>query len=136
MSRNRSANCHNKYQGDTPKILCVCSAGLLRSPTMAWVLGNAPFSCNTRAAGCVPEYALIPVDEVLIEWADGIVCASEDHRQAVLDIAKKFDMEPPPTVSLDIPDNFGYKDPVLIGMIEVKLKEVGFDPTNMLDRAD
>ena len=48
---NRLGNSKNPYQGDFKKVLCVCSAGLLRSPTAAWVLSNAPFNFNTREIG-------------------------------------------------------------------------------------
>ena len=70
-------NCKNPYQGDYKKILCVCSAGLLRSPTIAYVLGEMGF--NTRAAG-IYDYALISVDDVLLDWADVIVTAEEEHK--------------------------------------------------------
>ncbi len=71
---NRMHNAGNLHQGQYKKVLCVCSAGLLRSPTTAVVLSKEPYNFNTRAAGCVPDYALIKVDAVLIHWADEIVC--------------------------------------------------------------
>ena len=43
---NRLANTQNKYQGKYKKVLCVCSAGLLRSPTAALVLSQEPFNFN------------------------------------------------------------------------------------------
>lgn len=112
---NRLANCHNKYQGDFKKVLCVCSAGLLRSPTTAFVLASE-FDCNTRAAGLTTEYALIPVDRVLLEWADEIVCMDEEQSEQICmmlgdDILKKS------VISLDIPDSFRYRDPKLIELI-------------------
>lgn len=69
---NRLHNCTNPYQGKTKKVLCVCSAGLLRSPTAAVVL-NREYGYNTRACGIEPSFALIPFDEVLAHWADEIV---------------------------------------------------------------
>jgi predicted protein tyrosine phosphatase len=73
---NRLGNCGNRFQGGRNRVLCVCSAGMLRSPTIAWVLSNEPYGFNTRAAGISDEYALIPVDEVLLSWADEIVCVA------------------------------------------------------------
>ena len=64
---NRLANTHNHYQGDAKRVLCVCSAGLLRSPTAAFVLSQEPFGFNTRAAGIAEDFALIVVDDVLLE---------------------------------------------------------------------
>ncbi len=108
---NRLANCKNHYQGTAKKVLCVCSAGLLRSPTAALVLSQDPFNFNTRAAGLSGEYALIPVDDVLIEWADEIIC---------MDLQQSSDLEKmttKPIYSLNIPDNFRYRDPELIKLI-------------------
>ena len=48
---NRIANSTNPFQKDYKRVLCVCSAGLLRSPTAAYVLSQAPYNYNTRAAG-------------------------------------------------------------------------------------
>lgn len=117
---NRIANCHNGYQGDAKRVLCVCSAGLLRSPTAAWVLSNEPYNFNTRAAGIVPQYALIPVDEVLVEWADEIVCMTDIIRDGVV---RRF--QPKCTVyDLEIPDNFSFKHPRLIDLIRERYNEI------------
>ena len=51
MSFNRLHNVRNPNQGPAKRVLCLCSAVLLRSPTVAWVLGKAPYDYNTRAAG-------------------------------------------------------------------------------------
>lgn len=51
---NRIANASNKFQGSYKRVLCVCSAGLLRSPTAALVLSKDPYNFNTRACGAVP----------------------------------------------------------------------------------
>ena len=67
MRKNALWNCKNPYQGRDKRVLCVCSAGLLRSPTIAKVLVMNGY--NTRSCGC-RDYALIQIDNVLIEWAD------------------------------------------------------------------
>ncbi len=108
---NRLGNCHNRHQGEAKRVLCVCSAGLLRSPTTAWILGNPPFNFNTRAAGCVDEYALIPVDDVLIEWADEIVCMEPGH---LATLRSKFNMSNELTCYvLNVEDRFARMDPEL-----------------------
>ncbi len=112
--RNRLYNCKNSYQGDYKKVLCVCSAGLLRSPTTAFVLSQEPFNYNTRAAGLVEDYALIPVDDVLLEWADEIVCMNEDQQ---VELAKRTEK---PIINLDIKDNFAYRENKLIKAIKTK----------------
>ena len=117
---NRLGNCHNRYQGVYKKVLCVCSAGLLRSPTAALVLSQEPYNFNTRAAGIVEEYALVPVDRVLLEWADEIVCMDDRQRLAIADLLE----ESKPIVVLNIPDNYGYRDPDLIEKIKEAYDEV------------
>jgi predicted protein tyrosine phosphatase len=117
---NRLANCHNQYQGTFKKVLCVCSAGLLRSPTAAFVLANE-FDCNTRAAGLTTEFALIPVDDVLLEWADEVVCM--EKAQAVsLRRLLEFQSLQTPVVCLNIPDDFSYRNPELIALIRAAYK--------------
>lgn len=111
---NRLANSSNPYQGEFKKVLCVCSAGLLRSPTAAWVLGQEPFGFNTRAAGLSEEYALVLVDKVLIHWADEIVCMNESQSKDIKAIGTKPNQL---VICLGIPDNFSYRDPELIRLI-------------------
>ena len=111
---NRMANCHNKYQGSAKRVLCVCSAGLLRSPTAAFVL-QKEFGFNTRAAGLTAEYALIPVDEVLLEWADEVVVMES----WMFEKLKDFDGT---LVCLDVPDNFERMDEELQQMIIERYK--------------
>src|SRR5258708_32622248 len=77
---NRLGNITNRFQGKYKKVLCVCSAGLLRSPTAAFVLSQEPYNFNTRAVGIEEEFALIPIDRVVVEWADEIVCMQDRHR--------------------------------------------------------
>lgn len=120
---NRIANAHNMYQRKEhhKRVLCVCSAGLLRSPTAAFVLSSEPYRFNTRAAGITPEFALVPVDDVLLEWADEIVCMSfeqaEELKSRVNPLTNKK------IVCLDIPDQFAYRDPKLIEMIRSRYDE-------------
>ena len=111
---NRLANCANKYQGRYKRVLCVCSAGLLRSPTAAWVLSNEPYNYNTRAAGLTKEFALVPVDEVLLAWADEVVTMSAEQAE---EIRSLLGDEEKPIVVLGIPDNFRYRDETLVSLI-------------------
>lgn len=114
MDRNRSYNMSNPAQGDYKRVLCVCSAGLLRSPTAALVLSQKPFNFNTRAAGVEKDYALIVVDEYLYHWADEIVCMSQEQ---VEKIERDFG-HGKTVVCLDIPDSYEYRDPELMLLIK------------------
>lgn len=108
---NRMYTAKNPYQGNIKKVLCVCSAGLLRSPTAAWVLSQEPFNYNTRAAG-TEDYALIRVDSVLLHWADEIVCMTQEQAIKVARMTYK------PVINLGIPDNYGYRDKELVELIK------------------
>lgn len=112
---NRLHNSGNRFQGDFKKVLCICSAGLLRSPTIAWVLSQPPWNYNTRAAGITEEYALIYADEVLVYWADEIVCAEHKHLEI---LKRKYDLSGKNLMALGIPDNFPYRDEELAELIK------------------
>lgn len=123
VTRNRLGNSKNPYQGDFKKVLCVCSAGLLRSPTAAWVLSNAPFNFNTRAVGANPEYAMVLLDAVNVCWADE-VCVMDNHQKTqVLALLEEYGWDKPVHV-LDVPDNYGYRDPELVELLTEELKNV------------
>lgn len=115
---NRLHCCKNPYQGDTKKVLCLCSAGLLRSPTAAVVLSQEPFNFNTRAAG-VHDYALVRVDEVLLEWADEIVVMEAFLLSAIKD---KLPLNKP-VIVLGIKDQYAYRDKELMALIKQRYLE-------------
>ena len=117
---NRLGNARNIYQTDIKKVLCVCSAGLLRSPTIAVVLSQEPYNYNTRAAGLSEEYALILVDDVLLHWADEIVCAESWMSQEIEEMLKALSMEHKDIIALDIPDKYEYRNPELMQLIREK----------------
>lgn len=114
----RIGNASNKYQGAYKKVLCVCSGGLLRSPTAALVLSQEPFNYNTRSCGVVAEYALTKLDEVLIYWCDEIVVMEEFHSKAVQNMMKPLGtLGLRPVITLDIKDIYSYRDPELRELI-------------------
>jgi predicted protein tyrosine phosphatase len=117
---NRKHNARNPFQGAFKKVLTVCSAGLLRSPTAAVVLSQEPYNFNTRAAGAEDSFALIPVDEVLLDWADEVVFMTEDHFDIV---DAKFPAKLKQWVILGVPDTFEYRNPELMQMIRDKYDE-------------
>ena len=112
----------NMYQGETHKLLCVCSAGVLRSPTAAKVLGEK-YGFNTRAAGMDEAFALIPVSEALLIWADEIVCFTYEHSNKLEQLIKESQHVDDGLIEeiqvLSIEDNYGYMDKILV---ELSLK--------------
>lgn len=123
-SMNRLANTRNPFQSNRRKVLCVCSAGLLRSPTIAHVLSNEPYNCNTRACGYNEEYALVPLDPVLVAWADIIVCANEDHLAPVEELLPEGSTKK--VYCLGIEDEYRAFDPRLIDSIKQALADNDF----------
>ena len=109
LTKNKLATLNNPYQGKAKKVLCLCSAGLLRSPTMANVL-HQEYGYNTRAAGVTQEYALIHVSEALLVWADEIICA--DH-EVEFSLKRNWGEELPkatPVYNLHIPDEYEWNN--------------------------
>lgn len=122
-NRNQLANVTNPYQGKSKKALCVCSAGLLRSPTIAKLLTQLGY--NTRACGTSQEYALVPISEALLVWADEIYVVSEQ----VVVVRKLLEalnlLGVTPVTELDIPDEYGTFDPELELIIMDMLNKEG-----------
>jgi predicted protein tyrosine phosphatase len=115
---NRKHNSKNPYQGPKERVLCLCSAGLLRSPTVAFVMAQKGY--NTRSAGLETDFALIPVDDVLYHWADLVVTMNDDQAEKA---SKAFSG---PIYNFVIPDNFAYMDDELVEIIESRLKNMEY----------
>ena len=106
--KNALYNCKNPFQGTEKKVLTVCSAGLLRSPTLAWFLGQHGY--NTRSCG-IHDYALIQLDDVLIHWADIIIFVHPN-------LTDTIDINHNNILIFNIPDDYNYKQPELIEIIK------------------
>lgn len=114
----------NQFQGSYKKVLCVCSAGLLRSPTAAYVLSLPPYNYNTRSAGA-SAYGLIKPTTALLSWAEEIVVMEERigkeiHRLLASPEVAIFLNTPTPVLNLDIPDVYAYRDPELVELIKTR----------------
>lgn len=131
-SYNRLSNVRNPYQGDAKRVLCVCSAGLLRSPTLAEVLVKE-YGHNTRACGSSSEYALIPIDDALIRWADQIVFVNEENYEQAK-FHYKDDLANKEVIVLDIEDSFPFRDARLQAALKAsydeKVKQCESEDTN------
>lgn len=112
---NQLGNVRNYHQGSYKRVLFVCSAGLLRSATAAHVFSAEPYNWNTRTAGAEPEYALNPVNEALLAWADVIYLMEAEHMDCLENIFQDvLDLYRNKIRVLDIPDRYAYRDPNLI----------------------
>ncbi len=124
IPRNVKSIINTPYQSDHLKVVCVCSGGVLRSPTMAKILTMPPFNFNTRSCG-TEDYALVIISQSLVYWADIIVCAETYHRsvvESVMDNAYEVGEVRPPIFTMNIPDEYDYCDPVLVDIATEKLK--------------
>jgi len=117
---------YNQRVDKYKRVVTVCSAGCLRSPTAAVVLAKKPFNFNTRCAGLTDEYAIIPFTETLFVWADEIVVMEQWIGTEVGSRAKEwgYDMtDISKVINLEIPDKFPYRDPELMQMIKDRYLE-------------
>ncbi len=109
-------NALNIYQGDTKKVLSVCSAGLLRSATLQNFLIKEK-GYNVRNCGSEPAFALVPISEALLYWADEVVFVNKENFNAVKDRYYEIIRPGTKTLILDIPDNYGFNNPKLLEII-------------------
>ena len=107
----------NRYQGDYPRVLFVCSAGLLRSATGATV--GSQLGLNTRNCGS-EYYALIPLSANLIAWAQKIYFVNESNLiSANITFEGEedlLDMLEAKSVTLYLEDKYDYMNPSLVAI--------------------
>ena len=118
QTRERIGNASNQYQGKYKRVLAVCSGGLLRSPTIAHTLASDPYNYNTRSVGTNIDYALNLIDQVMLEWADEIVCADTEHEVTVKMKLLDIGITRKPVVNLKLPDVYPYRDRKLVHLIK------------------
>ena len=121
VSRNAQGVCFNRFQGEVRKVLTVCSAGCLRSPTAANVL-HAEHGYNTRSAGCELEYAIVPVTGRLLMWADEIVTMENWQAHQIEAWLQEMYIQRN-VVCLNIPDNYSFMQPELVDLIKQRYNE-------------
>ena len=112
LTMNRRYNLTNPNQTLVKKVLTVCSAGLLRSPTLANVL-HKEYGYNTRSAGANKEYALVIADEALLTWADEIVCVESEVFGLLCTEENLPILADKRVLVLDVPDMYQWGDPEL-----------------------
>jgi predicted protein tyrosine phosphatase len=135
-TKNQIHNIVNPYQGSTKKVLTVCSAGLLRSATLQNFLIKE-YGYNVRNCGTEESYALIPISEALVKWADEIIFVNMDNYYTVKRSLKDMNISDEKIFVLDIPDQYGFNDPQLLDIIkfqydnrmsrEFQIKELGYE---------
>lgn len=114
----------NHSQGRDLRVVFVCSAGLLRSPTAARIAGE--YGINARSAGSHLHLALIPLTANLIKWAHQVVFMNSSNEDEVLrkindenlltDLKEK-------SIVWNIEDYYNYMDESLVWKIERELEK-------------
>ena len=121
--RNQLYNIHNESQGNIKKVLCVCSAGLLRSATLQNTLIRE-YGYNVRNCGTEESYALIPISEALVLWADEIVFVSKSNYRSIQLDLEELNMPKEKIFILNIPDIYNFNDPKLVEICKQQYKEI------------
>lgn len=116
---------NNPYQGKDPKVLFACSAGILRSATMQRMYSSI---FNTRSCG-THHYALIPMSNDLLAWADAIVFVNAEN-YLVANTTWDFGTikaEGKRVVVLDIPDQYEHMAPELQQEIRKQFDQIAVE---------
>ena len=97
------------------RVLFVCTANRLRSPTAEDVFADRP-GIEAVSAG-TSSAAPVPLSRELVANADLIIAMETHHRER---IRSKYRQRPPDSriVALHIPDEYERGDPELIGLLE------------------
>jgi predicted protein tyrosine phosphatase len=101
-------------------ILFVCSRNQWRSPTAEAIYRDRP-CLQVRSAGTEPS-ARIRLSTKTILWADLIFVMEKRHKLRMLENFPE-EMAGKQVVVLDIPDEYQYMDPELVGEIEARVGE-------------
>ena len=100
------------------KVLFICSANKLRSPTAEQVFSTWP-NIETDSAG-LHNSATVVVSTEQLDWADMIFVMEKRHRNK---LSKKYRMllKDKRVICLHIPDDYDLMDPVLVRLLETKV---------------
>lgn len=101
------------------RILFVCTANIDRSPTAESLYAGDP-RYEVLSAGTAP-FAIVPVSQRILEWADRIFVMSERQDHHKTDIAQRFPELKLQIVDLDIEDRWYRGDPELVKVLLERL---------------
>lgn len=118
LSKTQKMVLDNGYQGNALRVLCVCTVGMLRSPTLANILNQHSGKYNARSAG-IDELALIEVTEKLLYWTDWIIVMDYSTAQSIHDMG--FDGV---IYNFSVSDDYSYNDSVLIDIFNSRLENI------------
>lgn len=99
------------------RALFICSQNRLRSPTAEQVFASWP-GVETDSAGLGGD-ASVPLSPEQIAWATIVFVMEKAHRRR---LGERFraHLNGKKVICLDIPDNYSYMQPELVGILETK----------------
>lgn len=100
--------------------LFVCSVNMLRSPTAEHVARSLGYSADS--VGTEIASAIRPITIESINRAEYIICMEMHHCLKVLELAKDRGKD---TVVWNIPDDYGYCDPMLVAYLTTYISAFG-----------
>ena len=100
------------------KVLFVCDANRLRSPTAETIFSKNP-RVEVKSAG-VGKEATVPLSVELLEWADLIFVMEKRHRNIIHSAFKEIYLRKR-IICLYIPDEFEFMDPELVQLLEERV---------------
>ena len=100
------------------KVLFVCDANRLRSPTAEAIFKSRPH-LDVKSAGLAKQ-ATVPVTIELLEWAD-VVFVMEKRQRNIIQSRFKEIYQRKRIICLYIPDDFEFMDPHLIELLKEKV---------------
>ncbi len=95
------------------KLLFVCTANQLRSPTAAAVFADEH---ETLSAGLSP-FSPFPVNQDAVDWADKVFCFEDKQFKK---LKKKFGVR---ATNLGVPDDYERHDPELVRLLKEKVPQ-------------
>ena len=100
------------------KVLFVCTANRLRSPTAEAVFADQP-GLEVRSAG-IDGLAVRPLTAELVAWADRLIVMEKSHREA---IRKRYRtaLGSRRVIVIGIPDEFEYMQEELVALLKERV---------------
>ena len=99
-------------------LLFICSKNQWRSPTAEMLFKNHSIH-HARSAG-TSDKARVKVNQKVINWADVIFVMERKHKDL---LTQRFAFGDKKLIVLEIPDDYHFGDPELVGILKKALEE-------------
>jgi predicted protein tyrosine phosphatase len=103
------------------KLLFVCSFNRDRSATAELLYRNQP-GFEVKSAG-TSEFAITPLSEPLLDWAD-IIVAMECEHESFIRLRYANSISEKPIFCLEIPDNYCFMNDTLVNLIKERMDQI------------